>query len=151
MKLANETLKELDSKLSHHIAELNQAIFNHKQIKFKANEWEFDSTVIGHIETEKSYRNVELHRSLEGHESCVNVLVLLSDGNIVSGSYDSTVRIWDHETGELLKTLYGHTSYVLSLAVLQKEMVASGSIDGTIIVWDTVTGNLELQQTGRVE
>jgi len=32
---------------------------------------------------------------LEGHEQTVSSLQVLSTGEIVSGSYDKTIRIWD--------------------------------------------------------
>jgi WD40 repeat protein len=144
VKLANEALKDLESRLSTQIAELNQTIFNHKQIKFIPNEIKLQEPLIGEIQTEKSYKSVALHANLEGHDNCVNVLILLANGDIVSGSYDNTVRVWNHETGELLKILTGHTSYVLSLVLLNNEMIASGSIDGTIIIWDTLEGSMNI-------
>ena len=36
-------------------------------------------------------------------------MAVLSDGRIVSGSSDETIRIWDSVTGECVKILKGHT------------------------------------------
>ena len=39
---------------------------------------------------------------LEGHTEAVNAVAISTDGSkIVSGSADSTVRVWSMETGEV--------------------------------------------------
>ena len=75
-----------------------------------------------------------------GHSDQI-MQVAISDGKIVSGSLDKTVKIWDINTGELLNTLTGHTNYVYSVAINEGRVV-SGSWDKTIKVWDVITGNL---------
>jgi WD40 repeat protein len=67
---------------------------------------------------------------------------------VVSGSYDSTVRIWDLLKGECRWRLSGHTQKVYSVSMMPGgEMCASGSMDGTVRVWrmsdGTCTWNLE--------
>ena len=55
---------------------------------------------------------------------------------VVSGSYDKTVRVWDAGTGECRLTLLGHTGYVRSVGFSGdgREMV-SGSYDKTVRLW----------------
>ncbi|KAF5334355.1 hypothetical protein D9758_017487 [Tetrapyrgos nigripes] len=62
--------------------------------------------------------------------------------NVVSGSSDQTVRIWDTETGKQVgEPLQGHTDYVLSVAYSPDgKHVVSGSSDQTVRIWDTETG-----------
>ncbi|TFK18165.1 hypothetical protein FA15DRAFT_628203, partial [Coprinopsis marcescibilis] len=49
--------------------------------------------------------------------SDVSAVGFSSDGTqIVSGSYDKSVRVWDASTGEMLKKLEGHTNSVSSVA-----------------------------------
>lgn len=62
------------------------------------------------------------------------------DHILASGSYDSTIKIWDIETATLLRTLTGHT---LGIRCLQFDntKLASGSLDGTVKIWDLETGN----------
>ena len=56
---------------------------------------------------------------------------------IVSGSHDGTVRIWDAVTGESVQTLEGHTSYVNSAQFSPDgRQIVSGSGDSTVRVWD---------------
>ena len=65
------------------------------------------------------------------------------DGHrIISGSYDTTIRIWDVETGAAVgNPLKGYTSLVLSIAYSPDgRLIVSGSHDCTIRIWDAETG-----------
>jgi WD40 repeat protein len=67
---------------------------------------------------------------------------------LASGSWDSTVKLWNKYTGNLLKTLIGHTNAVTSVAFDASYMIASGSIDNTIKLWNKNTGDLLRTLTG---
>jgi WD40 repeat protein len=57
--------------------------------------------------------------------------------NIVTGSFDNTIRIWDAQSGAAVgKTLTGHTGgvYGVSYSPVGHNIV-SGSADNTIRVW----------------
>jgi len=61
----------------------------------------------------------------------------------VEGDVDTSVRIWDIETGEEIRTLRGHTDTVDSVKfTLDGAFLLSGSWDGTIKRWDVITGQL---------
>ncbi|KAJ6528815.1 WD40-repeat-containing domain protein, partial [Mycena capillaripes] len=80
---------------------------------------------------------------LEGHTSSVNSVAISRNGKrIVSGSNDSTVCIWDAETGAALsEPLKGHTSSVHSVAFSPDgKRIVSGSNDRTVRIWDAKTG-----------
>ncbi|SLM38280.1 nacht and wd40 domain protein [Lasallia pustulata] len=52
-------------------------------------------------------------KTLEGHSSFVKAVAFSPDGKqLVSGSDDMTVRIWDAATGVTLQTLKGHLDLV---------------------------------------
>jgi WD40 repeat protein len=56
-------------------------------------------------------------QTLEGHSRSVNSVAFSPDGKqVVSGSDDSTVRLWDAVTGAALQTLKGHSDWVKSVA-----------------------------------
>ena len=60
----------------------------------------------------------------------------------MSGSPDSTIRLWDAQTGgQVGNPLQGHTSSVWSVAFSPDgRHIVSGSSDSTIRLWDTQTG-----------
>ena len=76
-------------------------------------------------------------QTLTGHTLSVKALTVLQNGNLVSGSADSTIKIWNPTTGALIQTLAGHPAPVLALTVRQNGNLVSGSIDNTIKIWGT--------------
>ena len=72
---------------------------------------------------------------LTGHAESVFCIFLLENGHeLVSGSFDKTLKIWDMESGTCTKTLE-NTSYIYCLNQLTSELIVSGSEDGSIKVW----------------
>ncbi|KIM31897.1 hypothetical protein M408DRAFT_327295 [Serendipita vermifera MAFF 305830] len=79
----------------------------------------------------------------KGHTASITDIAYSPDGlNVVSGSYDNTLRIWDVTTGSPVgEPLKGHTDYVTSVAYSPDgRNIISGSCDYTIRIWDTATG-----------
>jgi guanine nucleotide-binding protein subunit beta-2-like 1 protein len=78
-------------------------------------------------------------RSLEGHSHFVQDVVVSSDGRFcLSGSWDSTLRLWDVNTGRTVRNFLGHNKDVLSVAFSPDERkIISGSRDKTIRLWNT--------------
>ena len=66
------------------------------------------------------------------------------DGSkIISGSYDSTIRVWDASTGvEMLPPLQGHDSISSVAFSPDGSKIISKSSDESIQVWDANTGVL---------
>ena len=64
-----------------------------------------------------------------------------SSSLMVTGSGDSTARIWDCDTGTPLHTLKGHTGWVLAVSWSPDDKtIATGSLDGSVRLWDPITG-----------
>jgi WD40 repeat protein len=92
---------------------------------------------------------------LVGHAKSVSGLAYSPSGNqIFSYSDDSTLRIWDVETGICTHTATGHTKKVFSIAYSpQDDQIASCSGDSTVRVWDVRTGechHILIGHNGRV-
>ena len=65
---------------------------------------------------------------------------------MASGSFDTTVKIWDlsHERIKYTLEYSLHQNPIISLASLNNnKLLASGSTDGSIRVWDVYTGKLK--------
>jgi WD40 repeat protein len=83
-------------------------------------------------------RTGEQLRELQGHTRTVTSVAFSPDGSrIVSGSLDSSVRVWDARTGEHLRELQGHTDSIWSVAFSPDgNRIVSGSYDKSVRVWD---------------
>jgi F-box/WD-40 domain protein 7 len=58
---------------------------------------------------------------------------------VVSGSLDTSIRVWEVETGACRHTLMGHQSLTSGME-LRNNILVSGNADSTVKVWDIVTG-----------
>jgi guanine nucleotide-binding protein subunit beta-2-like 1 protein len=85
-------------------------------------------------------------RALRGHNHFVSDVVISSDGQFaLSGSWDTTLRLWEIESGTCTRrfigteTHPGHTKDVLSVAFsADNRQIVSGSRDRTIKLWNTL-------------
>ncbi len=75
-------------------------------------------------------------QTLQGHTSDIYVLAIAGKNQVISGSDDFTVRVWDVSIGKCLRQLNGHKSYVRALTVLPNGIIVSGSLDKTLKLWD---------------
>lgn len=79
-------------------------------------------------------------RAMMGHSHSVRAISAHGD-TLVSGSYDSTVRVWRISTGEARHVLRGHTQKVYSVVLdHERNRCISGSMDSMVKIWDLVTG-----------
>jgi len=73
--------------------------------------------------------------------------ICVANGNIVIGSADNNVRVWDYEK---LKVLSGHDGWVICVCALpgqsegSTERIVSGSTDTTLRVWNPDTDECEV-------
>lgn len=84
-----------------------------------------------------------------GHTDSVMCLQF-EDNILMTGSYDSTVKIWDMESGEELRTLRGHTAGVRCLQFDDTKLI-TGSLDRSIRVWNWRTGECLSKYNGHSE
>jgi WD40 repeat protein len=85
-------------------------------------------------------RTLECEAVLEGHTEAVLALALAEGGGLVSGSYDTTLRVWAPGAApgapwRCVRRAEGHGDAVRVLAVGEDGHIFSGSYDGTVGVW----------------
>lgn len=81
-------------------------------------------------------------RVLSGHHHSVRAIAAHGD-TLVSGSYDSTVRVWKISTGETVHQLRGHSQKVYSVVLdHERNRCISGSMDNLVKVWSLDTGSV---------
>lgn len=88
-------------------------------------------------------------QTFRGHTNGV-MCVQFDENVIVSGSYDSTVKIWDIETGKEVRTLTGHTLGVRSLKFDDSKLMTA-SLDKTVKIWSMETGQHLRTLTGHTD
>jgi WD40 repeat protein len=78
----------------------------------------------------------------KGHSDRVSSVAFSPDGRfVVTGSQDSTAKLWDVATGKELRTFGGHSHDVLSVAFSPDgRYVVTGNGDKTARLWDPATG-----------
>lgn len=74
-------------------------------------------------------------------QRALRVTPTLSRDKIVTGSFDTTAKLWDTDSGKLLYTFAGHQNEVVAVAFdPHKSLCATGSMDQTAKLWDLETG-----------
>ena len=79
-------------------------------------------------------------KQIDAHTDAVWSLRLTADGQLISGSSDSTIKVWDNPVGntECIRVLTGHYGQVRNL-LTYGNILFSCSKDGTVAAWDMVT------------
>ena len=73
-------------------------------------------------------------RTLTGHTSFVFALKMVGNGDLVSGSSDGSMKIWDVNTGEVKKEIRVNLN-VNAFEVLKNGNLVSAT-DESIIIWN---------------
>jgi WD40 repeat protein len=81
------------------------------------------------------------------HSAPVNKVLRINDNNLATASNDTTVKLWDINTGILLCSL-NHSSAVKSMAVLPNGYLATGSCDKNVYLWNLTSGVVFKNLTG---
>ena len=89
-------------------------------------------------------------RVFKGHRNYVTTVAFSPDGRyILSGSSDTTVRLWDTATATELRRFEGHFNTIWSVAFSSDgNYILSGSEDKTVRLWGTATGKEHMRFEG---
>jgi WD40 repeat protein len=80
---------------------------------------------------------------LQGHTQVISIAFSFDGTKALTGSCDTTARLWDIATGNSIATLQGHTGPIYVVAFSPDGTKAlTGSWDHTACLWDVATGNL---------
>jgi len=114
----------------------------------------YKTLTIWNQETEKNY--VIHHRSpqlLTPHDDWISCITTLSNRRFASGSYDSTITVWNFDNNDMIACLHlrGHTAGVICLATLPDGRIVSGSTDFTLKIWNTLTGTNDITLVGHTD
>ena len=69
---------------------------------------------------------------------------------MVSGSLDTSIRVWDVETGSCKHALMGHQSLTSGME-LKDNILVSGNADSTVKVWDITNGQCLQTLSGNID
>ncbi len=87
-----------------------------------------------------SIKQQALIQSFQGHKQAVNALLLNAQGQLMSGSADKTVKVWNSQTTQTLVTLKDHQLGITAIAFHPTlPLLATASLDRTIKFWDFTT------------
>lgn len=77
-------------------------------------------------------------RQAQPHSSAVHAVDFFSTTQLLSGSDDKTICLYDIPTNMVINTYAGHTDYVRALSVVstQSDFFLSGGFDGCVKLWD---------------
>ncbi|MEH1869508.1 MAG: AAA-like domain-containing protein, partial [Nostoc sp.] len=86
--------------------------------------------------------NIREQNQLEGHSISVYSVVFSPDGKtLASASADTTIKLWNRDTGKEISPLTGHSNLVNSVVFSPDgKTLASASADNTIKLWNRDTG-----------
>ncbi|MCL2480577.1 MAG: WD40 repeat domain-containing protein [Spirochaetaceae bacterium] len=81
-------------------------------------------------------------KTFTGHRDSVTSVAFSPDGKqIISGSNDRTIKLWDTGTGHEIRTFSGHMGVVSSVAFSPDgKQILSGAMDSATKLWDISTG-----------
>lgn len=86
-----------------------------------------------------SDRQLRAVHVLRGHTAAITTLEVHSESHIVTGSADSTARLWDIGQGRCSQVLRGHTGPVLCVRLDDRHVVTCAE-DETVRMWHRGTG-----------
>jgi WD40 repeat protein len=94
------------------------------------------------LEASLDIPNEQLKYIFGGYKAYINFVVVTPDGKqLISGSADGIIKVWNLQTGIELFTLKGHTQAVTGLTVTpNNKLLVSASLDKTLKIWELKTG-----------
>ena len=85
---------------------------------------------------------IDLLCTMPGHLECITAIEISpNNSNIISGSEDGTIIIWDYDNCSKVRYLSGHLDRVTAFAYsFDEKTIISSSKDKTIRIWENISG-----------
>ena len=94
------------------------------------------------IRVQGASSNGEIH-TLVGHEGKINALAFRINGELISGSDDGTVRLWNVPEARQIRRFNGGSGQITSVSVSPDDrLLVAGSSDDTLKLWEIDTEQL---------
>ncbi len=95
--------------------------------------------MVAHLAEAATGKDVRL---FQGHTAEIVSMAFSPDSRYaLTGSYDTTVRLWDVSTGQELQRFTGGTDLTMAVAfAADPRYILSGSLDGETTIWNRATG-----------
>ena len=149
-QLKKEELNDLLAKLNEKKVQLQNEMKKYKSdllMNESINYDQYDDNLFGDLSFNSCKSNLlsrnfgQLIQNFDQHSDRVtSIQVHEKSKKLISVSDDSTIKIWDLETGECLKTLNEHQKWVTGILIIPiYSLFISGSHDSTIKIWDLNT------------
>ncbi len=112
-------------------------------LAIEANNIEMPPEEAQNILAEVGYAPGPIKR-LFGHADEVNTVIFSPDGTqVVTGSSDNNLIVWDIETGAQVSILTGHENPIMSVEFSPDgTRLLTGSQKSELLIWDVATGNI---------
>lgn len=80
---------------------------------------------------------IERPLTIQGHAGSIRCVYIYEKKRVViTGSYDTSIRMWSIDSGKCLRIYQGHTQTVTCVSMFEgNERFITGSVDGTCKVW----------------
>lgn len=87
-------------------------------------------------------KSQRVRHTLNGHTSKIFASAFTSDSqNVITGSHDRSIKVWDLAKGNCLKTIFCYSSCNTLCLNSNGNMICSGHFDSTLRLWDIKTGD----------
>jgi WD40 repeat protein len=80
--------------------------------------------------------------SFAAHSELIELIKLLSNGNVATCSHDKLIKIWNMSAWSLVQTFSGHTGAVYQIEQIDSNTIVSASADWTVRIWSLSTGTM---------
>eukprot|EP00301_Raphidiophrys_heterophryoidea_P026245 c9013_g1_i1.p1 GENE.c9013_g1_i1~~c9013_g1_i1.p1 ORF type:complete len:656 (+),score=176.02 c9013_g1_i1:48-1970(+) len=111
--------------------------------------WECERTISGH-HSQGVWALAVVNQNTAANQSMGEDSTVFDAPKLISGSYDTTIKVWDTTTWECERTIFAHEDEIETLKV-HHNMLFSAADDKTIKVWNMQTWECEQVLMGHAD